>query len=57
MGYQCACIENFRPRQVKIRFFPAMKSGECMESDECEREKLEVLLANLDDQTDGTIPA
>ena len=34
-----------------------MKSGEDMESDECEREKLEVLLANLDDQADRTIPA
>lgn len=32
-----------------------MKSGECMESDECEREKLEVLLANLDDETDRAV--
>ena len=34
-----------------------MKSDECMESGECERKKLEVLLANLDDQADRTIPA
>ena len=57
MGYQCACIENFSPRQVKINSFPAMKSGEDMESGECEREKLEVLLANLNDQANRTIPA
>lgn len=42
---------------MKICFFPAMKSGECMESGECEREKLEVLLANLHGQADRTIPA
>lgn len=42
---------------MKIYFFKTAKSDECMKSGKGKREKLEVLLANLDDQADRTIPA
>ena len=42
---------------MKIYFFKTAKSREQVKSGKGKREKLEVLLANLDDQADRTIPA